>query len=372
MDTPTDSAAARSSLREGDNKAAGISVLEHLELEIIKKEVEMMRLVAVLNAVKAGDVRLEDVSAMYAVVGEPVQVQLHPPEVLQRGTASLCERGTDCSISTGSRLPLPTCDRNSHKQDLPPASRRRVNATVHSELFTICEGEVLKVNWPDDACISRFGIPFTKDCFKNLQGEAMNTGISFKVRSARPLKKKNHQDTDHLPHTICSQYLCLVGPPGTTRNFYDKIRRVVAYQRESWKGLLHPRKVKVRLVHKSLLNDVHNILSHTWAAAAGTEDQYDEEADDTDDEEPPLALESRYAMLAALSTGKRLSATSPEQESDNMWNRGGYFPCQGAEDEDETRHFFRYLVSLARDYLKVAYCMLHTEGGSVCVRGSFV
>ena len=125
-------------------------------------------------------------------------------------------------------------------------------------------------------------------------------------------------------------------------------------------------------MHKSLLNDVHNVLSHTWAAAAGTEDQYDEEADDTDDEEPPLALESRYAMLAALSTGKRLSATSPEQESDNMWNRGGYFPCQGAEDEDETRHFFRYLVSLARDYLKVAYCMLHTEGGSVCVRGSFV
>ena len=190
MDTPTDSAAAKSSSRGGDNKAAGISVLEHLEVEIIKKEVETMRLVALLNAAKAEDVRLEDVSAMFAVVGDPVQVQLHPPEVLQPGTASLCERETDCSISTGSRLPLPTCDRNSHKQDLPPASRRRVNATVHSELFTICEGEVLKVSWPDDACISRFGIPFTKDCFKNLQGEALNIGISFKVRNARPHKKK--------------------------------------------------------------------------------------------------------------------------------------------------------------------------------------
>jgi hypothetical protein len=62
-------------------------------------------------------------------------------------------------------------------------------------------------------------------------------------------------------------------------------------------------------------------------------------------------------MLAALSTGKRLSVTSPEQESDNMWNRGGYFPCQGTEDEDETRHFLPLFGFFGTGLLEG--CLLH-------------
>ena len=77
-------------------------------------------------------------------------------------------------------------------------------------------------------------------------------GIHLKMRGARPVKRGRQDNSNQQSPQGC-QYLSIAGPLGTTRDFYEELRTIMACKRQSWKGLRPPRKVRVHLIHQSVV-----------------------------------------------------------------------------------------------------------------------
>ena len=164
-------------------------------------------------------------------------------------------------------------------------------------------------------------------------------------------RKKNRKAPNKQPSTSMPDYLVQVaGPLGTTREFYDDIRKLMACKRKSWAGLLHPRKVTVYFVHNSIVQEeMPSAGSASSATATGDQEPGDEAADDTDEGEPPCEADLFFMKLQNLPTGRRLETPNEGTQVDHVVQ----FPCQGPEHNSEAHKNFHRLLDDARDHLQV-------------------
>ena len=113
----------------------------------------------------------------------------------------------------------------------------------------------------------------------------------------------------------------VAGPLGTTREFYDDIRKLMACKRKSWAGLLHPRKVTVHFVHNSIVQEeMPSAASASSATASGDQEPGDEAADDTDEGEPPCEADLFFMKLQNVATGKRLETPTKAPRWTMLYN----------------------------------------------------
>ena len=175
-------------------------------------------------------------------------------------------------------------------------------------------------------------------------------GMIFKMRHGKS-RKKTTTSCPELPSPSTGDYFVqLAGPLGTTREFDEDIRKIMACRRKSWAGLLHPRKVTVHLVSNSRVQEeMPSAGSTSSATATGRPEPCDEAADDTDEGEPPCDATLSFLKVTNLPTGKRLD--TPKQDIPRKHDVD--FPCQGAEHDQETAKAFHTFLDAARDYLQV-------------------
>ena len=261
----------------------------------------------------------------------------------------------------GLRLPTPQWIGDTHLPEGRPAQRPRLDQRNTNEANTIDEGELLRVRWPGDAAPENFGPPQSVHCFTRLQEEAKSLGMLFKMRHGRS-RRSTSSSRSELPSPNTGDYFVqLAGPLGTTREFYEDIRKIMACRRKSWAGLLHPRKVTVRMVIDRRVQEDMIATGSTAAASVTSQmDACDDAGDDTDEGEPPSDSSLSFLKVTQLPTGKRLDIS----KKDIQKTQSVEFPCQGAEHDKETAKAFHILLDSAREYLEA--CMMPRVRGNIC------
>ena len=142
----------------------------------------------------------------------------------------------------------------------------------------------------------------------------------------------------------------IAGPLGTTRDFYEDVRKLMATKRQNWAGLPHPRKLTLLkvtdwVVHK----EMPAVGSAGSATATGKESIADDIADDTDEGEPPCDEDLVFKKMENLSTGGRLvSPMEVAVEEDDV-----QYPNQSAERDDPAHWEFHILLDEAVRLLEV-------------------
>jgi hypothetical protein len=93
----------------------------------------------------------------------------------------------------------------------------------------ISNGEMLMVKWPVDFTMRyAFPPPGTADCLLELEDELAVQGANFTMRSQRKRKPSD---------VITYQMLRIVGPPGSVKQIYRRLRSVVGNFKQNFKGL---------------------------------------------------------------------------------------------------------------------------------------
>ena len=152
----------------------------------------------------------------------------------------------------------------------------------------------------------------------------------------------NKKGPAQLESTLKVPYLVQVaGPLGTTREFYEDVRKIMATRRQSWAGLLHPRKLTdLTVTDWCVQKEMPAAGSACSAVATGQQTPADEPADDTDEGEPPCDEDLVFKKMGSLSTGGRLEGPSevPLAEVDV------HFPNHSAEYDSPAYLEFQLLL----------------------------
>ena len=124
----------------------------------------------------------------------------------------------------------------------------------------------------------------------------------------------------------------------------------MATRRQSWAGLLHPRKLTVLTVKDwRVQKEMPAVGSACSAIATGQQTRADEPADDTDEGEPPRGEDLVFKKMGNLSTGRRLESPSEVPQAEDVVQ----FPCQSAESNREAYWDFHLLLGEARRLFEV-------------------
>ena len=330
-----------------------------LEEQIHQSKIREERLEAALKDAKERLLAQEAIGENLKEIGDWLEFMrmIDPPEDLWPEIPLPVETQVPFYTSSGSQLPTPAWVEDSLGPGFPQAHRPHLEERSPPEPRFIEEGEVLRVCWPADATIQKFGAPFTKHCWNDLVKEATKMGIHLKMRGARPVKRGRQDNSNQQSPQGC-QYLSIAGPLGTTRDFYEELRTIMACKRQSWKGLRPPRKVRVHLIHQSVvLRDEKMTSAEASASFSNTSEKYEEADDDTDDGEPPREAGLQFVRLAASAAGDELAILRREVDTEQKPDL--HFPSQVWDMDEKTLHSFWQLVAAASCYLEVVcYCMV--------------
>ena len=238
------------------------------------------------------------------------------------------------------------------EQREPAAQKPRLEKRSTNPAAGVEEGELVLVWWPADASPDKFGPLGAARSFARLKEEGANQGILFKMRHTPGRNTKNQKDPAQLDSTLKNPYLLQVaGPMGTTREFYEDVRKIMATRRQSWAGLLHPRKLTLLTVKDwHVQNEMPAEGSACSAIATGQQTQPDEPADDTDEGEPPCDDDLVFKKMENLFTGRRPESPSEVPLTECVPVQ---FPSQSAERDDPAYWDFHLLLGEARRLFEV-------------------
>ena len=233
----------------------------------------------------------------------------------------------------------------------PAQQKPRLDNRPASEAAEVENGELVKVFWPCDAAPAKFGPRGTSCSFPKLRDEGNKQGIIFKMRHAPRRTSTDKKTSAQLETELTQPYLVqIAGPPGTIREFYADVRKLMATKRQSWAGLPHPRKLTVLTVTDWVVQkEMPAVGSAGSATATGSESIADDIADDTDEGEPPCDEDLVFNRMENLSTGGRLVSPMevPVAEDDVQ------YPNQSAERDEEAHWEFHLLLDEAVRLLEV-------------------
>lgn len=233
----------------------------------------------------------------------------------------------------------------------PAHQKPRLDVRPVSNKAEVENGELVKVFWPCDAAPAKFGPVGTSCSFPKLREEGNKQGIIFKMRHAPRRTSTNKKTPAQLETDLTQPYLVqIAGPLGTTRDFYEDVRKLMATRRQSWAGLPHPRKLTVLTVTDWVVQkEMPAVGSAGSATATGKESIADDIADDTDEGEPPCDEGLVLKKMGNLSTGGRLVSPMevPVAEDDVQ------YPNQSAERDDPAHWEFHLLLDEADRLLEV-------------------
>ena len=233
----------------------------------------------------------------------------------------------------------------------PAAQKPRLDIRPKLDKAVVENGELVKVWWPCDAAPAQFGPVGTARSFARLKEEGDKQGIIFKMRHAPRRGSSNTKTPAQLETTLTAPYLVQVaGPLGTTRDFYEDVRKLMATRRQSWAGLPHPRKLTVLTVTDWVVQkEMPAVGSAGSATGTWNESIADDIADDTDEGEPPCDEDLVFKRMENLSTGGRLVSPMevPVAEDDVQ------YPNQSAERDEEAHWEFHLLLDEAVRLLEV-------------------
>ena len=359
MAAPLDSASAASSLRGSASTQEGVWVSGGLEEQFHQSKIREERLEAALKDAKKRLLAQEAIGENLKEIGDWLEFvrMIDPPEDLSPEIPLPLETQGPFYTSSGSLLPTPAWVEDSLDPGWPQGHRPHLQERSPPEQRLIEEGEVLRVCWPADASIQKFGAPFTKHCWTDLVKEATKMGIHLKMRGARPVKR-GRQDNSNQQSPQGLNYLSIAGPLGTTRDFYEELRTIMACKRQNWKGLRPPRKVRIHLIHQSVVRrDKKMTSAEASASLSNTSEKFEEADDDTDDGEPPREAGLQFVRLAASAAGDELAILRGEVDTEQKPDL--HFPSQLWDIDEETLHSLWRLVDTAKCYLLVVcYCMV--------------
>jgi hypothetical protein len=186
------------------------------------------------------------------------------------------------------------------------------------------------------------GAPFA---FARLREAGIEQGIIFKMRHAPRKNARKRKTPAELETELTQPYLVqIAGPPGTTRDFYEDVRKIMATKRQKWAGLPHPRKLTLlQVTDWDVHKDMPAVASAGSASATGKEDIADDIADDTDEGEPPCDEELVLKKMENLPTGGRwVSPMEVAVEEDEV-----LYPNQSVEQHDEFHWEYHLLLQEA-------------------------
>ena len=233
----------------------------------------------------------------------------------------------------------------------PAAQKPRLDMRPTATKAEVENGELVKVWWPCDAAPAQFGPVGTARSFARLKEEGDKQGIIFKMRHAPRRGSINTKTPAQLETDLTQPYLVqIAGPLGTTRDFYEDVRKLMATKRQNWAGLPHPRKLTVLTVTGWVVQkEMPAVGSAGSATATGKEYIADDIADDTDEGEPPCDEDLVFNTMENLSTGGRLVSPMevPVAEDDVQ------YPNQSAERDDPAHWEFQILLDEAVRLLEV-------------------
>ena len=234
----------------------------------------------------------------------------------------------------------------------PSAHKPRLETRPTKPRAMVENGELVKVWWPFDASPDKFGPLGAARSFARLKEEGANQGIIFKMRHTPGRNTNNQKDPAQLDTTLKNPYLLQVaGPMGTTREFYEDVRKIMATRRQSWAGLLHPRKLTVlTVIDWCVQKEMPAVGSACSAIATGQQLFADEPADDTDEGEPPCDEDLVFKTMDNFSTGKRPESPSevPLPECVPV-----QFPSQTSQRDSPEYWDFHLLLGEARSLFEV-------------------
>jgi hypothetical protein len=223
----------------------------------------------------------------------------------------------------------------------PASQKPRLDLRPASDKAEVENGELVKVFWPCDAAPAKFGPLGAPFAFARLREAGIEQGIIFKMRHAPRRTSWKRKSTAQLETELTQPYLVqIAGPPGTTRDFYEDVRKLMATKRQNWAGLPHPRKLTLLkvtdwVVHK----EMPAVASAGSASATGKESIADDIADDTDEGEPPCDEDLVLKKMENLLTGGRwVSPMEVAVEEDDV-----LYPNQSVE-QDEEAHWEYHLM----------------------------
>ena len=156
------------------------------------------------------------------------------------------------------------------------------------------EGEQVYVKWPPDITIIRFGPKGTPDCWDNLKAMAEAQGVIVSLRTTdRRAKRKPKETLPAGERPVKSDQhfasLRIIGPRGTTRDIYEKMRNVIIAQTGTKVGLAHPRQIE--LLEKSFGDEKWRKPSTgRTCTLAEVEQNIEADEDDSPDEDAPIAV----------------------------------------------------------------------------------
>ena len=233
----------------------------------------------------------------------------------------------------------------------PAAQKPRLDRRPTLPKAEIENGELVKVFWPCDCAPALFGPVGAARSFARLREEGEKQGIIFKMRHAPRRGSINKKTPAQLETTLTGPYLVQVaGPLGTTRDFYEDVRKLMATRRQSWAGLPHPRKLTVLTVTDSVVQwEMHAVGSAGSATATGNDSFVDKIADDTDEGEPPCDEGLVLKKMGNLSTGGRLVSPMEAPVAEVFVQ----YPNQSAELDDPAHWDFQVLLGEADRLLQV-------------------
>jgi hypothetical protein len=215
----------------------------------------------------------------------------------------------------------------------------------------ISNGEMLMVKWPVDFALNKaFPPPGAVDCLLELEDELAVQGASFSMRSQRK-RKPTDVVTYHL--------LRIVGPPGSVKQIYRRLRSVVGNFMQSFKGLPPVNRPRVFAVtDKGWDYDKQGFLAENLMDMDDTGAAPDVNENYSDDEyvEPIIqGQDYRQTMQHTLAVGALDVTQSASEERTGRKVRSQYGGTDIAQmlvrPLDE---LLAYLLRLARQYTTAA------------------
>jgi hypothetical protein len=188
----------------------------------------------------------------------------------------------------------------------------------------ISNGEMLMVKWPVGfAMRDAFPPPGSVDCLVELEDELAVQGASFSMRSQRKRK----------PTDVISYHLLrIVGPPGSVKQIYRRLRSVAGNFKQSFKGLPPVNRPRVFAVSDKGWNydkqGFHDENLKDMDDTGASPDANQEYSDDEYVEVNTQGQDYRQTMQHSLAVG---GIDVKQSESEDRTGRKGYVQC-GAGD----------------------------------------
>ena len=215
----------------------------------------------------------------------------------------------------------------------------------------ISNGEMLMVKWPVDFTMRcAFPPPGTADCLLELEDELAVQGANFTMRSQRKRKPSD---------VITYQMLRIVGPPGSVKQIYRRLRSVVGNFKQNFKGLPPVNRPRVFAVsdkgwdydNQGFLNENVKDMDDTGACPKTMEDYSDDDYVEVNSQ----GQDYRQTMQHSLAVGE---IDVEQSESEDRTGRKGYDQYSAGDIpqmvENPLAELLTYLLRMARQYIASA------------------